>query len=86
MLRYNILSIVRESPGCDMGVVVDGLGIDVGRILQEYLECGYITYDEVDGRIENIHATRLGNDAFYVDWRMRVAWKVPPGDVAYPTD
>lgn len=88
MLRYNILKVVRKNPGCDIGVVADGLGIDIDveKILGENRDGGYITYDEVDGLIENIHVTELGNEIFYQEWRMKVAWKVPPGEAAYPTD
>ena len=65
MLRYNILSIVHENPGCGSGVVADGLGIDVDKILGEYRDWGYITYDDVGGCILNIHMTKAGNDVFY---------------------
>ena len=54
-MLYNILSIVRENPGCGSGEVADGLGIDidVDKILGEYRDRGCITYDDVGGCILN---------------------------------
>ena len=72
LLLYNILSIVRENPGCGSGEVADGLGIDidVDKILGEYRDRGYITYDDVGGCILNIRMTKVGNEVFYSERRM----------------